>query len=493
MKAPAGALAPRLIALALVVTISCATTDSVTPGGATSPGPPVPVAQEVTLLTSADGQQSVRTPPPGPHAVGFRTVELSDPSRSGGAPFDWEGAPPAIHAGRPIAVSLWYPAIPGGSTSEGGVSRMGLRDYIGYFTTAGEYPGGPTQREETARRYLEGCAPLAPHAYREMETAAHAVWNAPAAAGRFPLVVYAPGFGSSAVENFYLHEWLASRGYVVVGVDSWGAHGRMTPDAEGLEVQAQDMEFALRWARGQANIDAERVALVGFSWGGMANVLAAMRNPDVDAVVSLDGSVHYWQELLSGLPTYCPDRLTVPALFLGCRELAAETREVHGVDFFDRLRYADATMVVFPGLGHLNFTSFSPLLDEANPYYATDPLVVGPSLEWIARYTAAFLDWVLRDEAEGRDFLARSPAENGIPDGAALVERRSARRPMPGLSASTADVGPHVVPPGVKAARVLDVAGTADEGYSLGERELTGGHTPLQASMWPQRPWWCSR
>jgi dienelactone hydrolase len=491
MKAPAGTLAPRLIALALVA-VSCATTDSVTPGGAMAPGSPATVALEVTPPTAADGQGNVRTPPPGPHAVGFRTVELSDHSRAFGEPFDGERLPPAVRTGRPIAVSIWYPAAPGGSTSDGDVRRMGLRDYIGYFTTAGEYPGGPTQREETARRYLDDCAPLAPHAYRELETAAHAVLDAPSAAGRFPLVVYAPGFGSSAVDNFYLHEWLASRGYVVVGVDSWGAHGRMTPDAEGLEVQAGDMEFALGWARRQANVDAERVALVGFSWGGMANVLAAMRNPDVHAVVSLDGSVHYWQELLSGLPTYYPDRLTVPALFLGCRELAAETRAVRGVDFFDQLRSADATMVVFPGLGHLNFTSFSPLLDEPNPYYATDPLVVGPSLEWIARYTAAFLDGVLRDEAEGRDFLTRSPAENGIPAGEAIVERRTARLPLTELSSSAPEVSRRALPLG-EAAWVLEVTGTSGEGYTRWQGELTGGHTPIRASVWPQRPWWCSK
>jgi dienelactone hydrolase len=386
------------------------------------------------LAGGGHAQSAARaTPPPGAYAVGFRTMEVTDPARSYGAPYDADGNPTTVRPERPIAVSVWYPARAGG-----GGEPMVLAHYLASITAPGRPPVPPRERHEAALRLLQ--RPMTQRVAREVAAPVLATADAPAAAGRFPLVVYASGAGGSAVEGFHLHEWLASRGYVVVGSDSRGPAGPMTLDAEGLEAQARDLEFLLGWARARPDVDGARVALVGFSWGGMANLVAAMRNRSVGAVVSLDGSMHLLDGLSGGLPSFGADRLTVPALFLRAGQVAADPAATRAPDLFERLRYSDATRLTLHGLGHLNFSSLSPLVAEAGPDLVTDTLVVAAALERIARYTTAFLDAVLRDDPEGLAFLSRPPVENGIPPAEATLERRAAHRPLPTAGAFAAEV-----------------------------------------------------
>jgi dienelactone hydrolase len=418
----------------------------------------------VTLAGGVHAQSASRTPPPGPHAVGFRTVEITDPARSYGAPHDADGNPTVVRPERPIAVSLWYPAREGG-----GGEPMVLAHYLASITAPGRPPVPQRERHEAAMRLLQ--RPMPPAVAREVGAPVHATADAPPANGRFPLVVYASGAGGSAVEGFHLHEWLASHGYVVVGSDSRGPAGPMTLDAEGLEGQARDMEVLLGWARGRPNVDGARVAFVGFSWGGMANLVAAMRHRSIGAVVSLDGSMHLLEGMSGGLPSFGADRLTVPSLFLRAGPLGGDAAAARGPDLFDRLLYSGATRLTLHGLGHLNFSSLSPLLSEAGPDLVTDSLVVAASLERIARYTTAFLDAELRDDPEGRAFLSRPPVENGIPPDEATLERRPAHRPLPtagGFAAELRARGRTLA----AAPAVLREVRAGNDAYTLSEAEV---------------------
>jgi predicted dienelactone hydrolase len=91
-------------------------------------------------------------------------------------------------------VWVWYPAAP----------RPGDR-IAPYVPVAWElalsYPGDWGQTSPSAVR---------PHAYE----------NAPVAAGRFPVLVLAPGLGLNAVSYTTIAEDLASHGYVVAGANS---------------------------------------------------------------------------------------------------------------------------------------------------------------------------------------------------------------------------------------------------------------------------------
>ena len=91
----------------------------------------------------------------------------------------------------------------------------------------------------------------------------------------------------------------------------------MTADFAGLETQARDMEYLIAYGRTLRSADTAHIALVGDSWRGMSNILVAMRNASVNAVVTLDGSIAYWyNRRFKGGPFVDPAHLTAPVLFL---------------------------------------------------------------------------------------------------------------------------------------------------------------------------------
>ena len=146
-------------------------------------------------------------------------------------------------------------------------------------------------------------------AWRKLTT--HARLSVPVRAGRFPLIVFAPGFGMSRVSYTELAEDLASHGYLVVTVDPPGSgfvvlpgRGLVSivrysggPDAHAVEVSA-DIRFlaaaassgAGPFARLRGHIDAQRIAAVGHSLGGAAALNDCRETQPFVACVDLDGA-----------------------------------------------------------------------------------------------------------------------------------------------------------------------------------------------------------
>ena len=405
----------------------------------------------------AGAQSRLRfTLPPGPYAVGFRATAVWDDTRTGG-PGVLLAADTA--RGRPLQVSIWYPARPAGPESAARV-RMRFRDYAALTSLPGQLPRPDSAGRAAAvtlfRSAFDGDDTL--RVRRELDTPVNAVRDAPPAPGTFPVVVYGPSFGSVSFENSVLCEYLASAGYVVVASPSWGAAGPMTSDFEGLEAQARDMEYLVKVARTLPGADPARVAVVGYSWGGLSNVLVAMRNRAVRAIVGLDGSIAYWYfRAFAGGPGVAPDRLVVPALFLKRQDLpwTDARRKAYGPDtafaFFDSLRYSDAYLVTLRTMRHQNFGALSdklPVAPTTTDGFVADSATASVGYERVARYTRAFLDSYLRPTQPGRGpdrgldpLLARPPEANGIPHGEVTVVRRTALRPLRTLDDFVRTVG----------------------------------------------------
>jgi predicted dienelactone hydrolase len=137
--------------------------------------------------------------------------------------------------------------------------------------------------------YRHRLQPPPPLSALDVSTEGLAVEDAPPAKGRFPLVIVSHGYRGWPESMSYLTENLASKGYVVAGID----HGDLPfADAAGFaasfaltastrardqqQVLARLVESASASAdRLGAAIDPDRVALIGYSMGGFGALATA--------------------------------------------------------------------------------------------------------------------------------------------------------------------------------------------------------------------------
>lgn len=346
---------------------------------------------------------------PGPYAVGLRVVQQYDHSRSFKGRFDIvSGRPVSGERARPLQTLVWYPALPGGQP-------LKYADYVDLSITEESFdPAGRTS--VALARYGRAIRAVAGQSMR-------ATRDGPPAPGRFPLVIYAPSFGAIAAENADLCEYLASHGYVVVASASMGARSRaMTADLEGIEAQVGDIEYLIAYARSLPQVDFEKIAAVGFSWGGLANVAAAARDSRIRALVSLDGTVRYDNEMVKAIGYLAPSKIDAPYLYVASRPATLEQlnidRKYYDIsrNFLNELRYSDVYVASMAAMAHEDFSSFFlrvlPAESSSEGYTRQEASVAHG---WVARYVERFLAAYLGGSAEALAFLAGDPERNGVP------------------------------------------------------------------------------
>jgi dienelactone hydrolase len=237
------------------------------------------LAAALGMVTPAGAvvDQFVLPAPTGRHPVGMTELYLVDRDR----PDPWVPTGP-----RELMVSVWYPAA----------AAHGAR--VPYATA------------EESRLLLELYGITAVPADWLTRVRTHARAGAPPlrTTHRLPLVVLSPGLAFPRWTLTTLAEDLASRGYVVVGVDHTYEGAAVTfPDgrvaacvvctggASGAAIAASravDISFVLdnvlrRFAR---LVDPNRIAAVGHSIGGAAAATTMLADPRVDAGANLDGT-----------------------------------------------------------------------------------------------------------------------------------------------------------------------------------------------------------
>lgn len=358
----------------------------------------------------------------GPFEVGFKVFNEYDYGRTFGSLFDYSGNPLRDNNARPVQVWVWYPAEAGAN-----LPRLKLRDFVVMATREVDFAANPEGDIEVFLRKFRVEQPREP--FDEVTLAQQ---NAPIRSGAFPVVLYAPSLGASPVENVVLCEHLASHGYIVASSPSMGEYVRqMIGDEIDLYSQVQDLEFLFSYIRSFPGVDMDRVGVVGFSWGGLSNVVFAMHNAKVKAVVSLDGSIGF--EMFGKRPRdfilYHPDTFRAPLMLL--TQSAWRYPEIRDFSLIEHLPYSDLTIGWVHDLKHAEFSSTLPLLygyetDDPNaPTKDVRRILAGYHV--VCQYTKTFLDAWLKESAEAQGFLRRSPAENGIPEDVLTMTRRPAR------------------------------------------------------------------
>jgi len=397
----------------------------------------------ITMPTIGCAQSRfTQTNSPGPNAVGLRVVEQYDHSRSyRGATDPNTGKPVTGERARPIQTLIWYPA-----ERESG-RTMTAGDYLRLGATAETFGQTPAQRASLEGRYVEQQLAALPPKRAQAELAAPMIAHrdAPARAGKFPVVIYAPAFGGDAAENADLCEYLASFGYVLIASPSQGqSPSGMTTDLEGVEAQMGDIQFLIGYAHALPQADLQHLAVMGYSWGGLANVMAAAKDTRIKALVSLDGSVRYWPDVVAQSRFLMPERITVPMLYVASAPKQMEELPANwnrDTSFLNKMKYADLYRVTLAPYVHANFAvMFNQRFGAEDPDADYDEGELSVANGWLETYVRRFLDGFLKDDAAGRAFLETPVARVGAPAHLLTMYQRKAEGVPPTRTAFAAEL-----------------------------------------------------
>jgi pimeloyl-ACP methyl ester carboxylesterase len=245
---------------------------------------------------------------------------------------------------RPVRVDVWYPAAK--------PSRSPVRygDYVAASRQDLDFSPLDPERVSAARsQFVRERGESAVKLLDEAMLATRAPRPLP---GRHPLVIYAH---TATASKCFLSEYLASRGYVVMAPQVVGTYEVPLDVAmSGIETQSRDLEFVLALAAARPYVDATRVAVTGMSFGGLSALAFAMRNPAIDAVISLDGGIGSTSNVQNFGFTrgafHDVARFTKPLLHLhGPLGTPADLDYLRGLD------YSERTFVELRGLKHEDF------------------------------------------------------------------------------------------------------------------------------------------
>jgi len=346
----------------------------------------------------------------GTYAVGFSHYTATDSTRSYISKPDINATP----SFRPIPVSIWYPS----TVATKNRSPLSVLNYMEVL------------KEEEEWEYLPNYFLLdwfyyknTPANQQHLTEVTTAYKDTPAAEDNFPVIIYAPSFEASSIENFALCELLASHGYIVIASPSRGATSKRFKKPErAIEAQARDLEFLIKEISDFPSADMNSVGTMGFSFGGISNVLLQMRNPIIKVNLSLDGTIRYNPDLLKSTAFNDIKKVNTPFMHLGQKEIPKAVMEQEKTPnslntdftFYDELTESDAYKIRLHDLSHTYFSTLGVLFAERDPRQDKSDQKIMASYQLATTYSLHFMNAYLKKDQNSLDFITNTPQENGI-------------------------------------------------------------------------------
>ena len=350
----------------------------------------------------------------GKYKVGFLHYTTSDSTRTYSRVYDYTNKKGA----RPIPVSIWYPSRENLSNKE----PLTVLDYLEILKEEEEWEHLPNEHILNWFYY-----PNTPENQKHLTEQTTAYINAEFGKEKYPLIVYAPSFQASSIENFALCEYLASHGFVVISSPSRGTETRWftNNNAKEIETQARDVEFLMKEAGKFPIVDFEKIAIMGFSFGGLSNIIVQNRNDNVKAIVSLDGTERYQYGLLRQSSFFDAQKIDVPYIHMAQKDIPETVLKEDKIDselntkfqLYDSISNAEVYRLKFQHLTHSYFSTLGVLFENRDKRQDKSDVEIMESYKWVALYTLNFLDAILNKRESALQFIEDDSSDIGVGNG----------------------------------------------------------------------------
>jgi len=321
--------------------------------------------------------------------IGFKHETVTDYSRSFGNTF------------RPVELFIWYPSNEKDTTTI---------NYTDYLMVKNEYRDSnqisKSQRLDSLlqkaidRSGLTENNELLLENYKNLKTSA--VKNINIAPGLYPLIV----FGSGGTTPGYLYsamcENLASYGYVVVCLSALGIDekSRWPFDQSGIDLQIEDMSFAINQLKRTINqIEINKICLISWSVGGVAQTIYAMKNSGIDLLISLDSGIGrtYGIEMIKESPHFDYQKLNLPYMhFTGTqpeRFVVEKTSEL-----YDSIPSLNKYSLIIKPFAHEHFTFQNGMINDL--ISETEDKTISNAYLKMCYTTRIFIDAFLKEDSD---------------------------------------------------------------------------------------------
>ena len=368
----------------------------------------------ILLSTIVYGQTSIKdlNLKGGKYKVGFKHYTIHDSTRTYRVHNEFNNQ----RMERPIPISIWYPATIEDTNPE----QLTVLNYLEILKEEEEWKDLPNYFLLDWFHYL----PNTPQNKAHLSEKVNAYANQTSVSGKFPVVVYAPSYQASSIENFALCEYLASNGFVVISSPSRGTETRWLEGAttKDMETQSRDVEFLLKEIHHYKNIDTEKVALMGFSFGGLSNAITVMKNKNISAIVSLDGAERYNYAVLEQSPYFNLDNFTIPYIHFAQKEIPNEVLTTDKIpaelnykfQLYDSLKYSNVYKYRLHDLTHSYFSSFGVLFTNRDKRQDKSDTKIMASYNVLCQQTLQFLNATLKNIKKSNDVIENMPSNSLI-------------------------------------------------------------------------------
>lgn len=317
----------------------------------------------------------------GKYPVGFKAVQTIDYTRASLL------SGPKQAAGRVMQLYIWYPA------EKANTSQVLYRDYLsyrfgqtqatraGFFQSVAELGGDSTLFQAVFPKMAQSKT----KAYREAKIAS----------GQFPLIIFPD---QVHLQNI-LCEYLASWGFIVVSPVIQGPFAEpMQYDPAGVETGVDDLQFALGYLR--KNFPVQRhFAAMGLGFNATLALAFQMRNPDVKALVSLEGGITtpFEEALIQRSPYYSVERCNAAMLVIHAPHPDVKPELVNKYKYAERIfqHYPQSSEFYFLNFGiwehHLK--NILPKANRGNTWQSFTH--AAQSIQW-------FLHWKLKQDEKAK-------------------------------------------------------------------------------------------